>query len=140
MRRKCPRCSFVTDDDSITKCRRDHSVLVEAGTSVLRVAFANGVTVEIAPGDEVRFGRDPDWSDHAEWLQEFAKVSRRHATVGFRTGGTAWVMVESDSRNLTYVGSTPIAKGRSITLDDGCTLRFSRKLSATVTIETGDDL
>ncbi|GII61462.1 hypothetical protein Skr01_15470 [Sphaerisporangium krabiense] len=134
MTRKCPYCDYTTEDASAFTCPHDHSPLAEVRVAALRLSFQDGTVVEVGPGEEVRLGRDPEWSGHAGWLGAFARVSRRHATVGLRGNGTAYVVAEDDTRNDTYVDGAAVRKGLSTTLGDGCTLRLSTQLSARVSL------
>lgn len=132
---RCDQCSYVTEDESEQHCPDDFSPLVTMRGSGLRLEFQDGTAVEIAPGKEVALGRDPGWSDHAGWLTRFARVSRKHATVGLRVSGTAYVVPHEESTNETAVDGTPVERGASRVLPDGCTLRLSTQLSARVHID-----
>jgi pSer/pThr/pTyr-binding forkhead associated (FHA) protein len=137
MTRRCPYCDFVTDDAAVDQCPTHFTPLAEAPTGVLRLAFHDGTVVEVRAGQEVRLGRDPDWSERAGWLSAFPRVSRRHATVGLRGNGTAWILSEEGALNGTYLDGHRVQAGRSAPLPNGSTLRLSSQLSAQITIEPG---
>ncbi|GAA1255750.1 hypothetical protein GCM10009677_02130 [Sphaerisporangium rubeum] len=158
MTRRCEYCPYVTEDDAETACPHDYAPLVpsvvtaEAGGAVpigtgppgpgtrtgrtlLRLTFGDGDVVEVEPGTDVRLGRDPAWSPHADLLAPYGHMSRRHATVGLRESGTAWILVEPGTRNDTYAGDDLVEPGRRVALADGCVLRLSRRVPVRVTIE-----
>ncbi|MDF5757502.1 FHA domain-containing protein [Spongiactinospora sp. TRM90649] len=138
MTRRCAFCGFVTDDHTIELCPTHFAPLAAAPSGTLRLAFHDGTVVEVPAGEEVRLGRDPDWSERAGWLSAFPRVSRRHATVGLRANGTAWILPEEGTANGTYLDGHRVEPGRSAPLPNGSLLRLSSQLSAQITIDPGE--
>jgi hypothetical protein len=154
MTKRCTYCDHLTEDDGEARCPYDNSLLVAAGPDagsprpaepaetpgpaglvIMRLRFEDGTDLEVRPGEQVRLGRDRDWSPHAKLLETTAQVSRRHATVGLRESGSAWILAEPNTKNMTYADETPVEPERATTIEDGCTLRLSRRLTIRVTIE-----
>jgi hypothetical protein len=104
----------------------------EGGSAaVLRLDFDGGWSIDLAKGDRVQLGRDPEWSPHAGALASYRYISNRHATVGVRPDGKAWIRDES-SMNGTFHNDIRIAAGAPCTLAHGDMVKLSSRLAARV--------
>ncbi|GAB3968090.1 hypothetical protein GCM10029978_036820 [Actinoallomurus acanthiterrae] len=89
---------------------------------------------------QVGLGRDPLWSPYAEKLAGHLNISRKHATVGVRANGHAWIR-DHESTNHTYRNDVAVRKDVPAPLHDGDRIRLASTLTADVSIpgKAGDD-
>lgn len=139
----CPACGAVIPDPGNLVCvdcleplarRRPPAPPVhtrrEDGPGSLRLVFG-GQPVEVPRPGTLLLGRDPGQSTAAATFAARDNVSRRHASVGVESDGSAWVRDEH-SANGTFVNDTPVPAGRTRALAHGDRLRLASDVVARV--------
>lgn len=93
-----------------------------------------GSGLRIAVKDEVRIGRDPDWSPLGHELAAHDLVSGKHATLWVSPFGEL-VVRDEGSTNGTQVNGQPCSPGSETVVAPGSVLRLSGQL--TLHVERG---
>jgi hypothetical protein len=99
--------------------------------AALQLRFELGLVVDLAAGQERVLGREMAGSPTA--LAHLDNISRRHATVGLRPSGAAWVR-DDGSTNGTFVDGARLPVREEVALPDGSELRLASNVRATVRI------
>ncbi|MFJ1546085.1 FHA domain-containing protein [Streptomyces sp. NPDC088246] len=115
--------------------RDAHATRRDAPGAVLRIRLDTEEFV-VTPGNTLLLGRDASAYRTGNLLERHDNVSRRHATVGMETDGTAWVRDEH-STNGTFVNATPLRPGVRAPLRDGDTLRLAADCTLDVVLGGG---
>lgn len=108
----CYGCGASLPDDDNSTCPTCRRPRIRPG---LQLLFDHGGTVTVEVGRNTLLGRHPGRSPHAAVFRDRDGVSKKHATVGVRSNGEAWIRDE-DSLNGTFVNGRRIAKARAETL------------------------
>ena len=138
---KCPACGAAIPDAANLVCvdclepltPRSSSVRVtptHRAKATLRLLFA-GQPVDVPRPGSVLLGRDPVHSPVAALFAAHDNVSRRHASVGIESDGTAWVRDEH-STNGTFVDNKPVPSGHTAPLSPGDQLRIASDVVARI--------
>ena len=95
-----------------------------------RLTFAE-FRIELLPGERMMLGRDPEFSQHADFFGRYDAVSRRHAEIHLDLDGILWIRDEY-ATNHTRINVKRLRPGASDKLRDGDTIRFCSTLECTV--------
>jgi hypothetical protein len=142
----CPHCGAPVPDPQNLVCVVCLKELgpSPAGSTVTGTSYATtreptaeamdlrfrALTVTVRPGEQATLGRDM-FGTGEQARDRYDNVSRRHATVGLRPDGTAWVRDEG-STNGTYVDGRMIGEDTVVDLGPGSELRLASNVTATV--------
>lgn len=132
---ECEKCGVdITTIEPSDNNAHHHEAIFEqtsgqTNSSVLWLSFPLEVGGLISVTSCFRIGRDPAFSDHAEGLAKFPKVSKRHAEITLIDG--VFFLTDLDSTNGTYVNGRRLNPRDPVELSGCMQLMFSTMLEVT---------
>lgn len=107
------------DDTEGTELLGTEELMQEDGPYLLRMADQERIDID---KDDFKIGKDIDYADY--WIKNPA-ISHRHARIVKYSG--EFYVIDTNSKNHTYVNDTKIPSDKEVKLENGTKIRFAKE-------------